>query len=657
MRKRILTMLAAAALCLAIIAGFIPAARAFSDLSDAELSLAAETLAGMGIVSGGGDGNYYPDLGLTRAQFCKMAVLAEGHGDQVSSSAYKSLFSDVPSASWAAPYVNLAYSEKLIAGYGNGLFGPDDGVTVSQAVTIALHLLGYQNSDIGPFWPEDYMAKGRDLGLLDGISSAADGVMTRGEAARMLYRMLSMNTAHGKPFYQGLAVTAVSGAILLDSQEITVYAGNTMIDYTAATNLPAALVGERGTLLLDSAGRAVGFLPDSNLRKTVTVSSVNAGELNGITIPNTAALLLNEERLAWENGWYDLRKGDEVILYYSAAGTIDFLWVKTRAAGSEATITGYYEDATPNTAVPSTVTVLGAALSVTDEGRAALKGYSVGDKLTVTLNADGKVTGAVSAASSAAMVGVLKSASTAGVEVELLAGITVSGKPYSAVPTGLTGHLVKVSAPAAGKLSVGALSYTSVSTALEGLTLADGVRIYERVNGSALTEISLDDIPVGAVSAADILHAGVNAAGEVNLLVLDDVTGACYTYGILNAGEKQGGSGTMTYTNKTVSVENSKGAGSAFITGLSFTDGAVGGVAENGEGKAAAILILTAAEGLTRADFSASDSVANMPLAEDVQVYNATTGKWTTLSAAKAFTDSFTAYYDTHGIVRVIFAK
>ena len=30
---------------------------------------------------GGSGGNYYPDQGLTRAQFCKLAVLAEGHGD------------------------------------------------------------------------------------------------------------------------------------------------------------------------------------------------------------------------------------------------------------------------------------------------------------------------------------------------------------------------------------------------------------------------------------------------------------------------------------------------------------------------------------------------------------------------------------------------
>ena len=656
MKKRIFTMLAAAALCLALIAGFIPSASAFSDVSDTQTSLAVETLYGMGVVSGGGNGYYYPGETLTRAQFCKMAILVEGHGGQVSGSAYKTLFSDVPGSSWAAPYVNLAYSEGLISGYGNGLFGPDDSVTVSQAVTIALHLLGYTNTDIGPFWPEDYMSKASGLGLLDGVNPVADAPMTRGEAALLLYNLLSKNTAKGQLFYQGLGATTMTNAVLTDNTEITVYANNSLTDYTAVNALPAALVGERGTLLLDSAGRAVGFLPGDNVRKTLTVSELDGSSLNGISIGNSVVLVMDEERTTWEDGWYDLRRGDEVVVYYSDAGTIDLLWVKTRAAGGQATVTGYYEDAAPNTTAPSTITVLGAALSVTDEGRAALKGLAIGDKITVTLNSSGKVIDAQAVNSSTAMTGVLKSATSDKLQVELLCGVTVSGKPYSTVPSTLVGGLVKVSASSSGKLSVSALSLTAPAAPLSKLTLADGVKIYERVNGSLLAELEESDLP-DEVAASSILHAGLNAAGEVEVLVLGDVTGAAYTYGILVKGEKQGGSGTMTYTNTTVSVENSSGQSTAYVTGISFKDESVGGVAPNAEGKAAAIVTLTAKEGLTRADFSGSDSLGGMPLSDDVQVYNALTGKWVTLSAAKAFTDSFTAYYDAHGVVRVIFAN
>lgn len=177
MKKRFVAAALAALLC----AGLVPSASAvFTDVTDPEVAQAVEALSGLGIVSGDGTGAYYPDSGLTRSQFCKLIVLAEGHGDSVASSAYKTLFSDVLVSSWDAPYVNLAYSEGLVAGYGNGTFGPDDGVTVSQAVTIALRLLGYTDADIGPFWPEDYLSRAEELGLLEGISSDGDHLLTRG---------------------------------------------------------------------------------------------------------------------------------------------------------------------------------------------------------------------------------------------------------------------------------------------------------------------------------------------------------------------------------------------------------------------------------------------------------------------------------------------
>mgnify|MGYP000795102719 CR=1 FL=1 len=71
--------LLAAGLCLGLIAA--APALAFSDVSGEELSEAVEVLSGLGIVSGYSDGCYHPDDALTRAQFCKLAILTEGHGD------------------------------------------------------------------------------------------------------------------------------------------------------------------------------------------------------------------------------------------------------------------------------------------------------------------------------------------------------------------------------------------------------------------------------------------------------------------------------------------------------------------------------------------------------------------------------------------------
>ena len=49
------------------------------------------------------------------------------------------------------------------------------------------------------------------------------------------------------------------------------------------------------------------------------------------------------------------------------------------------------------------------------------------------------------------------------------------------------------------------------------------------------------------VPASQIDFYATDESGEVCLLLLDDVTGNAFTYGLLTAGEQTGGSGSMTY--------------------------------------------------------------------------------------------------------------
>lgn len=644
----------AALLC----AGLMPStSAAFTDVTDTEVAQAVEVLSGLGIVSGDGTGAYYPDSGLTRSQFCKLIVLTEGHGDSVASSAYKTLFSDVPASRWDAPYVNLAYSEGLVAGYGNGSFGPDDGVTVSQAVTIALRLLGYTDADIGPFWPEDYLSRAEELGLLEGISSDGDHLLTCGEAAVLLYTLLTMDTTQGRPLYEGLASQTVTSALLTgvdvtadDGTAHTVEvwtASGGVKHYSHVNALSEELIGTQGTLLLNESGKVVGFVPDGTATRTVTLASVDGSGLtdengNTFTIANSVSVLLKDETLTWSDSWYDLRSGDTVVLCYSAAGSIEALWIKERETAAGTVLTGWYENASPNTAAPDTITVLGAQLSVAKEGLDSLRDFSIGDKISVTLNGDGEVI-AVEAASSGApvMAGILTSGNNSTVSVALSSGVTVSGELYSGSTSTLSGSL-DVAAGTLGELA-----------------LSPDLAIYDQVEGNGVVEVSLSDILVDTVPASSIAYVSTDSAGQVNLLVLEDVTGSCYTYGFLEKGEQTSGSGTMQYTNTTVTVDNGEN-NTAYITGMSFTDGAVGGVVSTGEGKVASLVVLTAVEDLTRADFDGSDSVAGIPIASDVKVYNAVTETWVTLSQAKAFTDTFTAYYDREpeqgGQIRVIVA-
>ena len=77
--KRIISLLMVAALiftscCLTVSA----ADYAFADVSDVTLSRDIEVLRLMGVVGGMEDGKFHPEQTLTRAQFCKMAVILMG---------------------------------------------------------------------------------------------------------------------------------------------------------------------------------------------------------------------------------------------------------------------------------------------------------------------------------------------------------------------------------------------------------------------------------------------------------------------------------------------------------------------------------------------------------------------------------------------------
>ncbi len=670
-------MLLAAMLCLGIICAFVPAA-AFSDISDSETAEAVAVLSGMGIVSGYSDGGYHPGDALTRSQFCKLAVLVENHADQLKSSAYRALFSDVGSGHWALSYVNLAYTEGLMQGYGNGAFGPDDAVTCGQAVTVALRILGYAADDIGPFWPEDYMEKAASLGLLDGISKGAEQAISRGEAALLLYGVLRQTTAEGQDYLDTYAHSTVASAVVLDNDAeaddgtantARVYSKSGSVTYyQQAHAVDDGLVGYRGTLLLDKTGKVTGFVPDDSPMTSVTLAEVTSSGVTDAggrtyTIPSSVTLVLDDEATTYGSGWYELEGRATVNILYADSGSIDLLVASPSERYSGVLITGVYENASPSVSNPTSITVAGLRLDVADGAVPSLKGFALGDRITVALSASGEAARAYSTSEkSAEMIGVLGSG-----QVTLTNGLVLKGTVTTKADAGT---LVKVTSSGVGTLSAAAVTSTTssrldVKSAMLGSkALADGAAVYERVGDGAAVRISLSDILTSYVAASGIDYVHTNSAGQVDILLLDDVTGDRYTYGAFRLTTKSGTAGGMSYTNDYVSITNGDGTTEGYSVAGSVT-GAVGGLAISEDaGKATGCVTLVRLTGVSRSDFDGEDSVtagdAVIPISDAVQVYNTVTGEWTTLSEAKAFTDSFAIYYDrtlsTGAQVRVIYA-
>ena len=361
---------------------------------------------------------------------------------------------------------------------------------------------------------------------------------------------------------------------------------------------------------------------------------------------------------------------------------------------SDLKLSGLYENAYPNAAAPSTVTVMGAKLTVLPSAQADLAAFKVGDKVTLLLTTTGQVAGAVSpdvAKSNAVGVAEVKGTMAT---IKLLDGIlTLEGKTtYSeAAAAKLNGCLVTVSSYKRDYLTLSKVNGKGASTALNLTTnrmgtkeLSAGARFFEQVSNGRLVEIDRSDITITSIPANKITYVGYDWAGRVDKLVLNDVTGDCYDYGMIYyraAGyeESKDDGSEGSYQNGEIRVTNGSGE-HTYVVGS--VDGAktnrMGGVAGSldqldGQNRMAAFMPLNEAKGIRRAQFDTDAMLLTtnsmvIPISDAVECYNKTTGDWfkpgedgdhkATLNLALAFSDDITVYYDRSpeegGKVRIV---
>ena len=628
MKKKLLSLFLT--VCLLCSGLTVSAAASFTDIPDPDTALAAGVLQSMGIISGVGTGLYSPDTVLTRAQFCTLMVHTLGMKDIVEAHSYKTLFTDVKPGNWYTGYVNLAYSQNLLSGYGNGKFGPDDPVTYGQAATLLLRMLGYSSADIGKAWPTDYVNYARTLELDEGLSLSADRSITRGQAAILLYNTLKTEPkGAAQELYNSFSDTAtVQQAIILDANTehgtasrqlmaCVVTAAGASIEYFSQKNhISSILVGYEGDLLLNPSGKVLGFVPDSTEMQDIVIDSAKASgitDASGTThrITGNAITIVGDDLYVWNDTGYiqaDTLSGRVARLYYDDDGVVSYVYISTgrtdpdtavavaqtgsaaaelaRKLGvsdhysitkngclaqaedlakydtayfdsasrtlcvSDYRITGFIEAASPSLVAAETVTVSGCTLPVLESAWNSLEQFHLGDNATLLLTDDLKVAAAVpSSELSADMIGIL---SIDGRSVSLSpSGLTISAPEVNAKET-LRGSLVEVYV---NQNSISCFAYTSNvpgkldirSGTLGSYKLAPGCRIYEHSGNSTTggyvysldgefgaASSDFDDIFwTDTIAREKIRQIHLNGAGQVDVILLNNVTGNAYTYGEL----------------------------------------------------------------------------------------------------------------------------
>lgn len=181
--------------------------KSFPDVGDRdpELKQAIQFLASKGIVAGKDNGKFEPDSLLTRAEFTAMLVRAFYALDETATES----FSDVHPPQWHHPYIASSEKKHIVAGYPDGTFKPDHTISREEMTAIGARSLHEKKNYYYPTNPEDYLNQFVDKETISNwakptmslavkqrlIDVPADRrikareAVTRGEAARMLYRL------------------------------------------------------------------------------------------------------------------------------------------------------------------------------------------------------------------------------------------------------------------------------------------------------------------------------------------------------------------------------------------------------------------------------------------------------------------------------------
>lgn len=91
-----------------------------------------EQLANEGITGGCGDGNYCPNLAVTRDQMAIFLLRGKYGAGYIPPNASGTMFKDVPSSHWAAKWIEQLASEQVTGGCGNNNYCPGSVVTRAQ---------------------------------------------------------------------------------------------------------------------------------------------------------------------------------------------------------------------------------------------------------------------------------------------------------------------------------------------------------------------------------------------------------------------------------------------------------------------------------------------------------------------------------------------
>ena len=483
MKKRILALLLA--VCVACSMLILPASASGSNT-------AVQTAVTLGGLTSDQTANLAAPL--TRGALTKLMVAFSAYRESAKTQGSTgTLFSDVGSGSAYAPYVRIAVQQGWISGYTDGSFRPDNAVTLEEACTAVLKLLGYDVTTLSGTFPAAQLNKANELGLRDNLTKTQGEGMTLEDGAVLLYNALTATTAEGNVYASSLGFTVNNGVVDVSS--------------ILLSNVKGPFVAGLGTQL--------PFAPTAVYRNdTVTTDAT----LNA----------------------YD-------VYYYNE--TAQTVWIYTRKAAGRITAVA------PSANAPTSVTVAGTEYTIASSSVAAqlsaLNGGGVGQVVTLLLGMNDEAVSVLTGdAANEVFYGVVQTTSRSLVENS---GPDVQQTVAVACTDGVTrsvnvdkqfnypaGKLVAITVDENGE-NIQSLETRSTSgtvnaegTALGNTALASNVEILDTTSEGLAGAVRPSRLSGVTLSGTDVKYYTTNEKGEIDRLILSDVTGDLWEYAALD---------------------------------------------------------------------------------------------------------------------------
>ena len=431
---------------------------------------------------------------ITRGAFAKMLVSFSTYRESVGAQGtVGTLYRDVPGSSQWAPYIRIAVQQGWMNGYTDGSFRPDNTVTLEEACAAVLKLLSYKTTDLTGSFPQAQLNKAQQIGLRDQLTCTQGQAMTYEQSTLLLYNALRANTASGSAYGSSLGFTVSNGQV----------------------DTSSVLLKSRKGPFVAAEGTQLPFTPVSVYRNDKASASA---ELNR----------------------YD-------VYYYSES--LQTVWIYTRRAAGRITAVS------PSASAPTALTVAGSNYTLGSSAVASkissLNGGGVGEVVTLLLGMDNEVADVITGEEAdSVFYGVVQTATRSLVEdngADVLQKISVMCTDGILRTVNIdkslnypTGWLVEISVTPEGE-QVTAVESKSVSgtindtaTALGDYALADDVQILETTSEGLAGTVRPSRIAGTKLNTLAVRYYTLNEQGQIDRLILNDVTGDLWKYGVLD---------------------------------------------------------------------------------------------------------------------------